>query len=432
MHRAWTAVLGLAVFVFTGCAEKSAYFGQIPKPTPVPLKDALDGFAAQGCLVNRPCREAEAVFSAIYGDLYYPEWPKLLVYVKKDGVPLTPVLMSNGRNTAYLHGAKNLFVIVVAENPLRLEARVTTLTPKWLNPFVGLVSAFGAATEKKEAEVQVSPPTPMRLNPIKSTGGETFYYGATGFTLETDTVIRVSIRSVHEEVTVKQDTVTTFPADSTKMTSAKTSKTSTTKSTKPEQKVDGVTVNSEDTVTVSAEEASSSQDPPKSKTMRTETRELTSTAIVPVTILQDEPQLQAESVQANLSNTEGSWAGVGIGAGGVTGVFDKTVKLQDKEGKTLGRTAATHNLGAIFYGKLYFRRPMLRVRGEGRYRPSIALAIGTNLSPSSSFNDLVAGISFGHLLGRLGFVSGVEFAGARTDFSDKRQTGLFVGFDYSF
>ena len=55
----------------------------------------------------------------------------------------------------------------------------------------------------------------------------------------------------------------------------------------------------------------------------------------------------------------------------------------------------------------------------------------STLYPNPSY-CWVAGISFGHPLGRLGLVSGVEIAGPRTDFADKRQTGVFVGFDYSF
>ena len=38
----------------------------------------------------------------------------------------------------------------------------------------------------------------------------------------------------------------------------------------------------------------------------------------------------------------------------------------------------------------------------GPYQPSVALALGTNLSPSSAFNDFVVGLSIGHWVGRVG------------------------------
>jgi hypothetical protein len=438
------AAIGLALCALPACEKSSRYFGVIPaKPDPKnpdALSSALAEFERNAPYpIGKECAPAEKVFTAIYGKLYYPEWPKLLVYVKKGGGIVGPVLLNNGNNEAHLHGAKNLFVILIAQAPLRLEARMTTLTPKWINPFIGLVSALTSAPEKKESEVNVGASQPIHLHQIDTPGGAAYWYGATGFTLQTDTVSRVSIRPVSEEVTRQVVTVRTDepprPVDAT------TEK----KATKVETGTAQISVTEEIVTTRGVGEPSRpAPATPASKTTTTETQTPTLPERVPL-LLDGKPQLEAESVQANFSNTEGSLIGVAIGAGGI---FDrtilKTVKAKDRKGADISVDAETHHLSALVYGKFYLHRPRLRVRGReswlarvpgsifGPYRPSFAVIVGTNVSPSSAFNDFVVGGTIGHLIGRVGIVAGKEWTGARDGFFHKRQEGWFVGFDYSF
>jgi hypothetical protein len=79
--------------------------------------------------------------------------------------------------------------------------------------------------------------------------------------------------------------------------------------------------------------------------------------------------------------------------------------------------------------KLYLIRPRLGARdgdAGAPYRPSVALALGTTLS----LNELVAGITLGHLLDRVGVTFGRDWVSKDKTFAESKAR-WFVALDYS-
>ena len=93
------------------------------------------------------------------------------------------------------------------------------------------------------------------------------------------------------------------------------------------------------------------------------------------------------------------------------------------------------------FAKFYVLRPKLvsnrnETGGAMIYRPSYAIALGTNVA-HSPLNELLLGVSVGHVMGNVGFIAGMNFFGDATKTSDATKPGRrrhrpFLGIDYSF
>ena len=107
-----------------------------------------------------------------------------------------------------------------------------------------------------------------------------------------------------------------------------------------------------------------------------------------------------------------------------------------------GRAASgSLHVNGYALAKVYLLRPRLKVgpRKHTQYRYSIALVAGTNVG-DGTFDELIGGISVGHLIGKLGLtvaVNGVKpkeaMDGAESGGDGRgRRARLFVGLDYTF
>lgn len=140
------------------------------------------------------------------------------------------------------------------------------------------------------------------------------------------------------------------------------------------------------------------------------------------------------SITAHISNSRPSYAGLGVALGATFGV----------EGTALGEDGGEVHENAYALAKVYVVRPRLQVGPKKRslYRPSWALVFGTNVT-NDPFEELVGGVSLGHVIGNLGLTVGVNWVkpakpveegaggeGGRE--ASGRESKIFVGVDYSF
>jgi len=106
------------------------------------------------------------------------------------------------------------------------------------------------------------------------------------------------------------------------------------------------------------------------------------------------------------------------------------------------------HLGGYALGKLYLRRPRVQIRRSrlgrllGTIRPSVALAVGTDIAGGNDFDEFVVGLSIGHIFGKAGiFIGANHTPTARATFLEgdeeierlfKSKWRLIVGGEYSF
>lgn len=130
---------------------------------------------------------------------------------------------------------------------------------------------------------------------------------------------------------------------------------------------------------------------------------------------------------AHLSNSRPNFAGFGVSLGATFDVEDSAV----------GDDGGEVHENAYALAKVFLRRPRLKVGPRARrlYRLSVAFFFGTNVA-QDPFEELLAGISVGHVVGKLGVNLGLNWVrpGADDDQggADGREERFFVGLEYSF
>jgi hypothetical protein len=139
----------------------------------------------------------------------------------------------------------------------------------------------------------------------------------------------------------------------------------------------------------------------------------------------NEPFPADRSAHYNFGNASGSAFGVSL-AGGFTfgAASDEFFGTQP-----VGRTADIR-MSFYLFGHLYFRRPRLPWSGW-----SVSLAGGTNVLRGGILDDVVAGLSFGGIVGDVGIITGVNLLEFR-ELEDavvktNRKARLFVGVDFA-
>ncbi len=145
----------------------------------------------------------------------------------------------------------------------------------------------------------------------------------------------------------------------------------------------------------------------------------------------DAPHPPFQAVTTHISNSRAGHAGFGIALGATF----------DTKDTAAGEASGSLHVNGYALAKVYLLRPRLKVgpRKHTQYRYSIALVAGTNVG-DGTFDELIGGISVGHLIGKLGLtvaVNGVKpkeaMDGAESGGDGRgRRARLFVGLDYTF
>jgi hypothetical protein len=109
----------------------------------------------------------------------------------------------------------------------------------------------------------------------------------------------------------------------------------------------------------------------------------------------------------------------------------------------LGMTFNTHDtsvssggsnqhVNGYAFAKYYFRNPRLSAGpGEPRYRTSWGAVVGTNVV-HDALDELILGLSAGHLVGHMGFIAGINLIRPSQGSDRGRRARPFFGLEYSF
>ena len=401
----------------------------------------LENEWANGCCrrAGKPCLPGEKLLGQLFGRLYYPRWPHLLVYYKTSPGTQRPelaaaVLLWSGKSTPHLYGAHDVWVNVIAEGSFELDAEFTTLQPAWTNPLTGLLSLAGSVTGagSKGSADGGSSASPghksIKLRELvpKVAGSGAIWYGATGFAVQEDTVNRITVRPVAaaqgnagKDQNKANEFVLKLPADS------------------------GLLLERDSNSAIRIHMA---PDAPPKRARGHENENADNDANAnPRDSSDSAPPEQADvHVNANFGNSSDSRFAWSVAVGGVVGRrIQRTVLQPQVGGQTAPVAVDTRRFGAYVFAKMYCPfplfgsgRPRLRIGSDGLlgkgYRPSFAIVVGTNLSTSSPFNDFNLGVAIGHLIGRVGLVAGHQWIGAHADLLPKTQTAWFCAVDYTF
>jgi len=324
----------------------SSYFAAMPlHESAVPIRMLLDEIDRTCTKIDGACPAGAELLETLFLGSYRDHLPDLIVHLRKDedGGRLRarqPVLIFNRLNTPYLYGVEAVWVLVVSEEEVPMEARLTTIVEREVNPFTGVLGVVGVAgagdmTPESESSVKNQE---LRWRQLSTAADEEpLFIGSTRLSIDHGVVARITLI-------------------------------------------------------------------PKSY-----------------------DSVAFQSITAHLSNSRSSAAAFGA-ALGIT---------MDTEGTLLAKDG-NPNFNGYVLAKFFLpgRRPRIQVSPASRrlYRPSVAIVAGTNVT-NDSFQEIVVGVSFGHLIGKSGLVIAGNWVrtldGEIVDSGD-RKWKLLVGVDFTF
>lgn len=343
------------------------------------LLRAADGkCSGSGAEIGQDCKEAEDALKLLFNNTFRGSLPDVLVYFEEqngDLVPHRPLLIWRGKNTPYIFGARHLYVLIVSDEKLSLDARLTTIVETSPNPFLAVQTLLGFTPAEPKAPEPKTSGTGIAWAPIGAED-EAPYLGWARLDIEMGSINRLTISARRETVT---RTVTTEgPAGVLKAPKVKI-----------EGKVEG-----------------------------------------PAPLPGDAPEPPFAEIAAHISNSKAGRAGFGIAFGST---FDVEGTALGEDGGDLHENG--YALAKVYALRPRLR---VGPESKKLYRPSIALLVGTNIA-SDPFDELVLGVGVGHLVGKLGLMAGVNFVkpaplaeGAGDTEDRSRERKLFVGVEYSF
>lgn len=337
------------------------------------VKNDLD--ALEHCdLIDSDCAAANRLLDRIFGDTRHTKFANFIVHFDQDHTPgrftdHQPILMWNRKNTRFLYGVQEVYILLFTEYKACFTVRGTTLTKSEPNPFEIVLGILGKGTGSVDNKTSlVTKPADLVWYPLSGDPNHPAMW--------------LAIASV--------------PVD----------------------------VNTTDWITVSytqpkpAKEKSDKAPEVPDECVADPENPLTYTG----TFL---------AYNAFFSDNRESHVGVAVAFGGTW-----------TKGQSAPGTATNPYLNGYALAELYVMRPkVIPNRNETgslvRYRPSVGIAVGTNIT-NSPFNELVAGVSVGHLVGNVGVIGGVNYflpdvgSSSTTPAVRRRQHRPFFGIEYSF
>jgi len=161
----------------------------------------FDGPCAE---IGEPCKPANEALQKLFEGTFRQTLPDVLVYIERqeDGSLRTyhPVLLWKGRNTPYVFGARHLFVLVVSDKKLALDAKFTTVTEKTTNPLAGILTLLKFTTAEPKGKEPKSDTAHMSWTPLGKRHDDPFV-GWARLDMEVDSVNRLTLVGRSEAVT---------------------------------------------------------------------------------------------------------------------------------------------------------------------------------------------------------------------------------------
>lgn len=336
--------------------------------------------------IDRECSLGDRILTSLYGVRRH-ELPNFIVFLEDHAGPISPFtatdpsLIWRRRSTPYLRGVDHIWVVVFSKRvpAFDLQVELLTLFEKSANPFAGL---FGLLKVVPATAAQEPPPAKSVEARITASGWrslalegseEHLFISTARLPVANESVNFLSIVQVPkrgEEVLLTQS----------------------------------LAEDGEVALVVRPKPAVAS--PEEERTPNEEKED----SAVP----------QHHLVSGHFSNTSPNRVAFSVGLAGTLNA--EATSLKDE----------THFNGYAL-AKLYVRRPRIKAflkegRVGRRSRPSVGFVAGTSLD--DLFEEIVVGVSIGHILGRTGVVLGANRTPRLDDIDRKWRP--WVGFDYTF
>ena len=402
----------LASILASGCAhhkynlDPGYHFGEIHAPcagassSNCQINDDLR--AIDDCLrIDGKCNGGNQLLDDLFGKTRHMKFANYIVYFDQREAPGTfkdhqPILMWNGKNTRYLYGVQEVYVLLLTEYKSCLAAQITTIARRETNPFDAVLKALGKSLG------------PTTENPVALTThpAQLVWYPLSGDTEHPVMWLAIGSLPVDTNTTDWITVKFTNPKDVSK----------------PDK---------------TATAASTSEASPQAD----KTPSIPEGCIVDPSELLPDTMDQHPAVKykarflahnAFFSDNRESRVGVAVAFG---------LTLTGQKGGPQGNNPDLNGYAlAKFYPFSHFVPRLVTdpnsTGGAISYeRPSIGVVVGTNIG-SAAFSELVAGVSFGNLLGNVGLIAGVnEFVPPKETGSTvvgRRRGRPFVGLEYSF
>ena len=393
MKSTLSLLLQATLFAF-GCAhdeyavDSNYHIGQINAPCfgaePGKCKINAHLHEIEECTqIDKTCPGANKLLDDLFGRTRHSKFANYIVYLDQHDRQGTfaetqPVLMWNQKNTRYLFGAQEVYVLLFSESKVCASAQITTIAKSETNPFDAVLKALGKSLGPADT------PAALKTQPAKF-----LWYPLSGD--PEHPVLWLAIGSLPVEM------------------------------------------NTTDWITVQLIQPTLQPKPAAESATFAGSAEAYQQYVADPCVV-DQPLLYKAPFLARnafFSDNRDSRIGVAVGFG--------LTFIGQKVGP---KGASNPNLNGYALAKVYpipdFRPKLASdpnsTGGSIPHRPSIGIVVGTNIG-NDAFSELVVGVSVGHLFGNAGLIIGInEFAPAKTDNSPpmNRRGRPFFGVEYSF
>jgi hypothetical protein len=398
------------------------YFGHIEAPCVTKekcdelkkyLNDAAKGTECSG--IDKPCDVGEKILDLLFGSTHRENLPDFIVYfddsldkssgklhIKKS----RPLLMWQGKNTPHLLGVRSIYVMVFSNNKLdNIRATVTSDYQYQPNPLIGILTALkipeikGAEEKKSETAAGVFAWSPLSGNADDTT----MWLGIARIDIAPNTINRVTVSYLQPKV--KVEVTTTKKNDCIcKLT----------KETKE-------TASKDECVCKPAKEIKETAR--KDVSVSKPTEEIKTTESYDIN--KNKYESDFLGVTGHFSNTPANYAAVSLALGATFNTKDTAISSRGTDTNFNGFVLAK------FYPYPCLRPYLYATQRWTRYKPSLGLVIGTNVN-GKIFDEIVVGVSAGHLIGNIGFILGANYVAGVEGKNEGRKPYTFFGLEYTF
>lgn len=399
-------------------AAANQYFGHIEAPciTTEKCEEFTDlvkrASSGDECnKIDEECKVGDAILRKIFGSTYRQTLPDFIIYLddsakpgtKEDTAKIftlkehTPLLMWQGKNTPHLMGVRAIYVVALAHNPLELHATVTSDSQYEPNPLIGLIGTSFKAPEAKGAAADPTKSTdgkfiwrPLNGNADKPESGGTknvTWVGTAHIVVPENTINRITV----SYGPLSQDENAKDAADAAKITDA--------------------AVKFADAAAEVAH-AAVGKNKEKNKEKADEQAD------------KKDARYSGDFLAAtgHFTNSPESYAAVSFALG----------TTFNSKNTSIAAGGSNVNIDGFAFAKFYLSRPYLYATPRAtRYHPSYGLVIGTNVN-GTIFNNIVVGISVGHIVGDMGIIAGVNSIAGTANTNQGRKNRAFLGLEYTF
>ncbi len=393
----------LLASVETAWADESEfatrYFGHIEAPcaTAEQCKKFTDLVlrASQGNECNKiddVCEVGEEILKSIFGSVYRQSLPDFIVYLDDSRSPgkdkpatyhlqkHPPLLMWQGRNTPHLMGARAIYVVALAHSKLDIQTTVTSDSQYEPNPLIGVLGIL------KSPEIK----TPETKSLTETKDGEFTWRPLSGNEYEDNSVI--DGKKMIAWLGIARVEVPDNSINRITVSYGLPPKTNDTKNTNG-----------------SSSDASAQKKPTADDKTNKE-------------VEKDKYTGDFLSETGHFSNSPESNAAVSFAMG----------TTFNSRNTSIASGGSNVNIDGFMFAKFYLSRPYLYAAPHRtRYSPSLGLVIGTNIN-GTIFSDIVLGVSFGHLVGNLGVIAGINSIAGTANTNQGRKSRALLALEYTF